>query len=80
DAFIDPSEIIEHITIPVLAFYGDMDKNIDPVQGAEAYQLALKTAGNQDYQIEVIHGAAHVFVSDPRYVETLESWLQHLSD
>jgi pimeloyl-ACP methyl ester carboxylesterase len=80
DAFIDPSEIINHITIPVLAFYGDIDKNIDPVQGAEAYQIALETAGNQDYQIEVIHGAAHVFVSDLRYVETLESWLQHLSD
>ena len=80
DAFIDPSEIIKRITIPVLAFYGDLDVNIDPVQGAEAYEVGLKAAGNQDYSVEMLNGAAHVFVSDPRYLESLEDWIQHLSD
>jgi pimeloyl-ACP methyl ester carboxylesterase len=79
DAFIDPMDIIQHTTIPVLAFFGELDKIIDPVQGAEAYEAALQTAGNQDYQIEVIPGAAHVFVSARVYLNTLEAWIQHLS-
>jgi pimeloyl-ACP methyl ester carboxylesterase len=86
-------EVIEHTTIPVLAFYGELDRNIDPVQGAEAYEAALQRAGNQDYLIEVIPGVGHVLVPAktgcigesrgreyaPEYLGTLEAWLQHLS-
>jgi hypothetical protein len=79
DSFIDPMDIMKHITIPVLAFFGERDKIVDPVQGAEAYEAALQTARNQDYQIEVIPGGAHVFVHSSRYLETLDVWLQHLS-
>jgi pimeloyl-ACP methyl ester carboxylesterase len=93
DAFFDPMEIIEYTTIPVLAFFGQLDKNIDPVQGAQAYEAALQKAGNKDYQIEVIPGVAHVLMPAetgcigesgsreyaPEYLNTLETWLQHLS-
>jgi len=93
DAFIDPMEIIEHTTIPMLVFFGELDKNIDPVQGAEAYEAALQAAGNQDYRIVVIPGVAHTLTSAktgclnetwgtsyaPKYLQTLEAWLQHLS-
>ena len=93
DAFIDPMEIIEHTTIPMLVFFGELDKNIDPVQGAQAYETALQTAGNQDYQIEVIPGVEHVLMPAktgcigestsreyaPEYLETMEIWLQNLS-
>jgi pimeloyl-ACP methyl ester carboxylesterase len=79
DAFIDPMEIIEHTTIPVLAFFGERDMDVDPVQGAEAYEAALQAAGNQDYQIEVIPRVGHVFVHSPKYLDTLEVWIQHLS-
>lgn len=79
DAFIDPIDIIEHTTISVLAFFGEMDKNIDPIQGAEAYEIALQKAGNQDYQVITIPGVAHVFVNSPSYLELLEAWLQRLS-
>ena len=93
DAFFDPMEIIERTTIPVLAFFGELDKNIDPVQGAQAYEAALQTAGNQDYQVEVIPDVAHVLMPAKtgcigesggqeyalEYLKTLESWLQHLS-
>ena len=86
-------EVIEHTTIPMLVFFGELDKNIDPVQGAEAYGAALQAAGNQDYQIEVIPGVAHVLMPAktgcigesggtsyaPEYLETLEDWLQKLS-
>jgi pimeloyl-ACP methyl ester carboxylesterase len=79
DAFIDPIEIIKHTTIPVLAFFGERDMDVDPVQGAEAYEAALQAAGNRDYQIQVIPRVGHVFVHSPRYLDTLEVWIQHLS-
>jgi pimeloyl-ACP methyl ester carboxylesterase len=93
DRFFDPMEVIEHTTIPVLAFFGELDKNIDPVQGAEAYEAALQKAGNQDYQVVSIPAMAHTLVPAktgclneswgsklaPEYLETLEAWLQHLS-
>jgi pimeloyl-ACP methyl ester carboxylesterase len=93
DAFIDPIDVIEHATIPMLVFFGELDKNVDPVQGAEAYEVALSKAGNQDYQVVVIPGVAHTLTFAetgclqeawgtsyaPEYLETIESWLQHLT-
>jgi hypothetical protein len=93
DAFFNPVDILEHTTIPVLAFFGELDKNIDPFQGADAYEAALQKAGNQDYQVVSIPGVAHTLVPAetgclneswgsklaPEYLETLESWIQHLS-
>ena len=89
DAFFNPMDVIKHTTIPVLVFFGELDKNIDPVQGAHAYKNALEASGNKDYRIEVIEGAGHVlapaqtgcldeFVSSeyvPEYLEILEEWL-----
>jgi pimeloyl-ACP methyl ester carboxylesterase len=94
DAFIDPMEIIEHTTIPMLVFFGELDKNIDPVQGAVAYKAALQSAGNQDYQIKVLQDVGHVLTPaktgcmnelsgstyTPEYLEVLEKWLQQLSE
>jgi pimeloyl-ACP methyl ester carboxylesterase len=89
DAFFDPTEVLRETTIPVLAFFGELDKNIDPVQGAQAYQSALSEAGNQDFQVIVIPGAGHVMTEVEtgcigesagseymtEYLETLDFWL-----
>lgn len=89
DAFFDPVDVLQVTTIPVLAFFGDLDKNIDPVQGAQAYERALTTAGNQDYLVKTIEGAGHVMVEVEtgclgefvgkqymtEYLEALEFWL-----
>jgi pimeloyl-ACP methyl ester carboxylesterase len=89
DAFYDPMDDIELTNIPMLVFYGEKDKNVDPVQGAEAYKSAFGISGNDNYQIEVIEGAGHIltpsetgcigeFVSNeyvPEYLEILEQWL-----
>ncbi|KPJ88330.1 MAG: hypothetical protein AMJ53_17010 [Gammaproteobacteria bacterium SG8_11] len=94
DSFIDPIEVIEHTTIPMLVFYGELDKNIDPVQGAEAYEAALQKAGNQDYLIVVIPNVAHTLmpaktgcISEtlginyaPEFLETMETWLQEITN
>jgi pimeloyl-ACP methyl ester carboxylesterase len=93
DAFFDPMDIIRRTTIPMLVFFGELDKNIDPVQGALAYDTALDQAGNTDYMIKVIQGVGHVLtpattgclsepVSSeyvPEYLDTMDDWLQNLN-
>jgi hypothetical protein len=79
DLFIDPMDIIEHTTIPVLAVFGEWDRIVDPVQGAEAYEVALWAAGNQDYQIEVLPRERHNLEHSLKYQEVLGSWIQHLA-
>jgi dipeptidyl aminopeptidase/acylaminoacyl peptidase len=79
DAFFDPMEIIQRTTIPMLIFFGAQDVNIDPVQGAEAYEAALTAAGNPNYQIVVLPDSAHVFTNVASYQDIMEEWLQDLS-
>jgi pimeloyl-ACP methyl ester carboxylesterase len=90
DAFINPVEILERTTIPILALFGDGDIYVDPAQGAAAYERALAAAGNPDYQVVTLSGASHVMSPVtagcgsgtgyvPAYLEVLESWLNHLS-
>lgn len=57
--FRDPLEAIEGITIPVLAFFGELDTQADPFQGAEAYRVLLERAGNPYSRVELIPGADH---------------------
>ena len=89
DAYFDPMSVIEHTTIPVLAVFGEMDRFVDPVQGAAAYKQALLRAGNPDYQIELIPETGHTMLSQstmcgtggavsPRYLEVLDNWIAAL--
>jgi pimeloyl-ACP methyl ester carboxylesterase len=57
--FRDPLEAIEGITIPVLAFFGELDTQADPFQGAEAYRAMLARAGNPRSRVELIRGTDH---------------------
>lgn len=57
--FFDPMAIIDDITIPVLAFFGEKDTQADPIQGVEAYRAALERAGNPNYRVELIPGVDH---------------------
>jgi pimeloyl-ACP methyl ester carboxylesterase len=57
--FRDPMQIIERSTIPTLVFFGEKDTQVDPIQGAKAYQAALERAGNPNYRVELIPGADH---------------------
>jgi pimeloyl-ACP methyl ester carboxylesterase len=92
DAYFDPMTVIEHTTIPVLAIFGELDKNIDPIQGAEAYERALAAAGNPDYHVELIPGIGHTMqdqttgcIGEPggltseRYRELIEEWAAKLA-
>ena len=57
--FWNPMEVIEQTTIPVLAFFGEKDTQIDPVQGAEAYRAALERAGNPNFRVELVPDTDH---------------------
>jgi pimeloyl-ACP methyl ester carboxylesterase len=57
--FWDPIAVIERVTIPVLAFFGERDTQIDPVQGAQAYREALERAGNPSFRVELVPRADH---------------------
>jgi len=59
EAFFDPMGTIAKTSIPVLAFFGEKDTQVDPVQGAEAYKEALAKAGNPASRVEVIPGVDH---------------------
>ncbi len=57
--FWNPMQVIEQTTIPVLAFFGERDTQVDPMHGVQAYQGALARAANQHYRVELIPGADH---------------------
>jgi pimeloyl-ACP methyl ester carboxylesterase len=56
----NPIQVIEQVRIPVLAIFGDRDTQLDPLQGAHAYQEALEKAGNPSYLVEIIPDADHL--------------------
>jgi dienelactone hydrolase len=62
DSFFDPMEIIEQIDIPILAFFGELDKNVDPIQGAEAYMNAFAKTGNEHSKVVTYPGVDHDMV------------------
>ena len=58
--FLNPIPYLERITCPVLALWGEKDTQVDPIQGASAYQQALQKAGNKHFRIVVFPQADHV--------------------
>jgi pimeloyl-ACP methyl ester carboxylesterase len=55
----NPIRVIEQEKIPVLAFFGDKDTNIDPIQGVYAYREAIKQSVNPKDRVVLISGANH---------------------
>lgn len=87
----DPIPALEGVTVPLLAFFGELDTSV-PVEGnKEAMAAALKRARNNDYTIVVLPKANHVFLEAetgkekelPRsnrfvmqYFDTMAAWLR----
>jgi pimeloyl-ACP methyl ester carboxylesterase len=62
ESFFDPMDTIAETTIPALAFFGELDKNVDPIQGAAAYRAAFEKAGNAHSQVVVFPKVDHDMV------------------
>ncbi len=89
DAYFDPMPTIERTTIPVLAVFGEMDRYVDPIQGASAYEDALEVAGNVHYRVELLPGVGHTMLEQDSmcesgttmssaYLELLDAWVADL--
>jgi len=71
--FWDPIEVIEQTTIPVLAFFGEKDTQVDPFQGAKAYREALERAGNPNFRVKLIPDTDHnIILSETGCLEERE--------
>lgn len=61
EPFLDPAESLKDIQVPVLALYGEYDKNIDPVQAIAAWEgiaarnphITVKTIPKADHNMIV---------------------------
>jgi len=73
----NPVKVIEQVKIPILAIYGEMDRQIDPLQGAYAYRKALGQAGNPHSRVEVFPNANHgIAVSETGCPEADQQWFE----
>ena len=90
--FFDPLTVMETVTIPALVFFGEKDSQVDPIQGLEAYKIALEKAGNKNFRIELIPNGNHnILLTEtgsmkerskkgyvPEYLEIMGKWLRGL--
>ena len=59
ESYLNPVNGLGKIKIPALFLFAEMDTQIDPVQGAEAFNKALNEAGNNNFKIKTISKADH---------------------
>ncbi len=59
EAFFDPMAVMDTVAVPCLVFYGELDKNVDPVQGADAYRAAFRADGHPTSRVMVLPGVDH---------------------
>ena len=72
----DPKEFLTNVQIPLLAFFGEDDLNVDSETSPALYEQYLIEAGNEDFTIVVIPGVGHdIGPSTPGYWDTLSDWL-----
>jgi pimeloyl-ACP methyl ester carboxylesterase len=55
-------DVVETLDIPILAVYGELDRCIDPIQGADAYAEAFDRAGNEHGRVELLAGVGHTML------------------
>lgn len=83
----DPQDGLRRIRCPVLALAGGLDGEFPPNEELPPIAAALKAGGNKDYEVKILPGLNHSFVSvtdwdpeealDPSLVETVASWIRH---
>lgn len=59
----DPASTLQEVNIPVLALYGELDKQVFPESHSAAARKVLETGASPDFTILVIPQANHLFQS-----------------
>ncbi|MFC1982416.1 alpha/beta hydrolase family protein [Chloroflexota bacterium] len=57
----DPAPVLEELTIPILALYGELDHQAPAEVNSEAMKRIQKNSGNENFVVEVIPKANHLF-------------------
>jgi uncharacterized protein len=57
----DPATALRHVTCPVLALNGSLDKQVLPDRNLPAIRKALQEAGNKHFEIDELQGLNHLF-------------------
>jgi pimeloyl-ACP methyl ester carboxylesterase len=72
----DPKDFLTQVRVPLLAFFGEDDPNVDSQTSPALFEQYLTEAGNEDYTIVVIPDVGHdVGLATPGYWNTLSEWL-----
>jgi uncharacterized protein len=76
----DPASVLERVTCPVLAIFGECDVAVPTPESVVIFQAALKKAGNPDVTIKVFPQADHgISLEDgkpaPGFYETMGEWV-----
>ena len=66
ESFLDPGATVTSLDIPVLALFAENDRQIDPVQGAQAYRRLFAAGGHALSAVVTIPGADHNMNLSPR--------------
>lgn len=90
----DPAPVLEKVTCPVLALFGEKDLQVPPDPNAEAVTQALARGGNTKSTVKVLPGLNHLFqeahtgspaeyaaidqTMSPTALDTLSSWILEL--
>lgn len=69
----DPGADLRRITVPTLALFGALDRNVDPVAAARGFRRAFARAGMKDFTEHVFPGADHLLMDSRSGYEGDES-------
>lgn len=70
----DPMETIAATPIPILAVFGGLDTQVDPIQGMEAYRRAFSENGHPLSRVELFPGTDHnILLSETGCIEEREN-------
>jgi hypothetical protein len=88
--FYDPVPTLRQLQVPTLALWGELDNNILAVKNKDAWEAALRAAGNRDYTLRILPKGNHAQLEArvgsnaemaslqrfvPAYRTTIEDWL-----
>ncbi len=57
----DPRPALEALNIPVLALFGELDLQVPAESNARAMRQAFEASGHENFRIEILTGANHLF-------------------
>jgi pimeloyl-ACP methyl ester carboxylesterase len=87
----NPAPTLQQVKVPVLALYGELDKQVFPDSNSAAARAALESGSNSDFTVVIVPKANHLFQTavtgrvdeyatlkeefTPGFLETIYNWI-----